>query len=422
MASELSEGKSPTSSMAEEEAMDITVTTQLENLNVTPEEITPAVTHKHLDGETNDAHTGETAATPSEDDVCTVETASGEGDGFCVGKDPKHDSSSEDSDSDSSSSSSSSSPAPFAPVLEEEDDDEGFSQPALKTRDEVLPEELPAVEEVCVSLPEDAELQPVGTVSSIIQKLVIVQSLRGTPPLTDDSFIFDSDRQAMGKVFEVFGPVSSPLYVLRFNSVEQISNKGLTVGQSVFYTPSNKEYTGYILTQQLKMLKGSDASWKNDQEPPLEALDYSDDELEQQAKRKKKLKAKKKDTNGTDNAADITHDASFPQHDAKGPQQRQAGPHFRHLNPKHVRAPFHHAHHRPPRHAPPVYLPPPCPYPPHPPPFPPPAFPLYPPPPLPPFSHPPMASPPWPPHSVPPPLHFSHLPPPPPPPPPPSSR
>lgn len=27
------------------------------------------------------------------------------------------------------------------------------------------------MEEVCVSLPEDAELQPVGTVSSIIQQL-----------------------------------------------------------------------------------------------------------------------------------------------------------------------------------------------------------------------------------------------------------
>lgn len=32
-------------------------------------------------------------------------------------------------------------------------------------------QELPAVEEVCVLLPEDGELQPVGTVSSIIQQL-----------------------------------------------------------------------------------------------------------------------------------------------------------------------------------------------------------------------------------------------------------
>uniref|UniRef100_A0A8D3DBB7 H/ACA ribonucleoprotein complex subunit n=1 Tax=Scophthalmus maximus TaxID=52904 RepID=A0A8D3DBB7_SCOMX len=155
--------------------------------------------------------------------------------------------------SDSSSSSSSSSPSA---LVIEDDDDEGFSQPVpIKTRDEVLPEELPAVEEVSVSLPEDVELQPVGTVSSIIQQLVVIQSLRDTPALIDDSIIFTSDRQAVGKVFEVFGPVSSPLYILRLNSVEQISSKGLKEGLTVYYAPAIKEYTGYILTQQLKLIK-----------------------------------------------------------------------------------------------------------------------------------------------------------------------
>lgn len=57
----------------------------------------------------------------------------------------------------------------------------------------------------------------------------------------------------MFQVFEVFGPVSSPLYVLRFNSVDQISSKGLTEGLTVYYAPAIKEYTGYILTQQLKL-------------------------------------------------------------------------------------------------------------------------------------------------------------------------
>uniref|UniRef100_H3C1U9 H/ACA ribonucleoprotein complex subunit n=1 Tax=Tetraodon nigroviridis TaxID=99883 RepID=H3C1U9_TETNG len=90
------------------------------------------------------------------------------------------------------------------------------------------------------------------------------------------------------QVFEVFGPVSSPLYILRFNSAEQIVDKGLKEGLTVYYAPSMKEYTGYILVQELRLSKGSDASWKNDHEPPLEALDYSDDEKEQEAKRKLK--------------------------------------------------------------------------------------------------------------------------------------
>lgn len=92
-------------------------------------------------------------------------------------------------------------------------------------------QELPAVEEVSVMLPEEAELQPAGTISSIIQQLgkrththiqpsavspgvrrtavtadvlpvstVVVQSLKDTPALTDESILFRSDRLALAKV------------------------------------------------------------------------------------------------------------------------------------------------------------------------------------------------------------------------------
>lgn len=46
----------------------------------------------------------------------------------------------------------------------------------------------------------------------------------------------------------------------------------------------------------LNRMKGSDASWANDEEPPRECLDYSDDEQERNAKKKKALeKGKRKD-------------------------------------------------------------------------------------------------------------------------------
>lgn len=51
----------------------------------------------------------------------------------------------------------------------------------------------------------------------------------------------------------MFGPVSSPLYILRFNSAEQIADKGLMEGVTVYYAPSVREYTGYILVQELKL-------------------------------------------------------------------------------------------------------------------------------------------------------------------------
>ncbi|XP_029909041.1 H/ACA ribonucleoprotein complex non-core subunit NAF1-like [Myripristis murdjan] len=428
MDDKLSEENGLSALTAEEEEMEVTLTQQTEGHTVSHGNAHTPDTHTHQEAEKADACTLSAVRTLCVESVC---------------KEESEEDSSEDSDSDSSTSSSSSSSSPCVPVLaEEEEDDEGFSQPApVKTRDEILLEELPEVEEVCVALPEDAQLQPVGTVSSILQQLVIIQSLKDTPPLTDDSIIFSSSRLALGKVFEVFGPVACPLYVLRFNSAEQISNKGLAVGQTVFYTPHIKEYTGYVLTQQLIQLKGSDASWKNDQEPPPEALDYSDDEQEQEAKKKKKQNAKKKrDSNITDTPAEITHSALQQRpHDIRGFPPRHTGAPFRHQDPRHKHTPFQHRQapprhtHTPPRHThttprhthiPPMYPPPPCPYPPPPPPhaFAPPNFPHYPPPPLPPppsFCHPSFSSPPWPPHSIPAPLPFSNLPPPPPPPPPP---
>uniref|UniRef100_A0A3B5M7M4 H/ACA ribonucleoprotein complex subunit n=1 Tax=Xiphophorus couchianus TaxID=32473 RepID=A0A3B5M7M4_9TELE len=292
----------------------------------------------------------------------------------------------------SSSSSSSSSPAPVF-----EDVDEGFSQPApVKARDEVLLEELPAVEEVSVSLPEEAALQPAGTVSSIIQQLVIIQSLKNTPALNEDSILFRSDRVAVGKVFEVFGPVCSPLYVLRFNSSDQISSKGLTEGSTVYFAPALKEYTEYILTQQLKLLKGSDASWKNDDEPPEEVI--------------------------TAHVRISFCDKSSQQQnlDRRAFQPRHARNRVRHQHPRNAPPPSAHSY-PPPGHTdiPPAYFPSHSPYLPHPHhhhPFSPPSFPLYPPPPLPPAFFNPSFSPSfWHPNSVP----YVDFPPPPPPPPPP---
>ncbi|MEQ2293250.1 hypothetical protein AMECASPLE_031375 [Ameca splendens] len=276
------------SSKKEGKEMDVTMVTDVEHVSVTRDDATPA----NIQTRAVEMGAVQTAATLPVDFVCETE---------CLDEDSDSDTSSSSSSSSTSSSSSSSSPAPIF-----EDDDEGFSQPApIKARDEVLVEELPAVEDVSVTLPEEAELQPVGTVSSIVQQLVIIQSLKDTPPLNEDSILFRSDRVAVGKVFEVFGPVYSPLYILRFNSSDQITSKGLTEGLTVYYAPALKEYTEYILTQQLKLLKGSDASWKNDEEPPEEALDYSDDEKEQEAKRKTR-NHKKKENGNIGNPTNIT--------------------------------------------------------------------------------------------------------------------
>uniref|UniRef100_A0A6Q2YPN5 H/ACA ribonucleoprotein complex non-core subunit NAF1 n=1 Tax=Esox lucius TaxID=8010 RepID=A0A6Q2YPN5_ESOLU len=315
------------------------------------------------------------------------------------------DESSSSSDSDSSSSSCVTLAAVLGDVDDDDDEEEGFRREKkpipIKTVDEILPEELPEVEELLVVLPEEAELLPMGTVTSIIEQLVVVQSLKDTPPLKDDSVIFNSERLAVGKVFEVFGPVSSPFYVLRFNSDRDIINKGVKLRDCLFYAPSLTDYTLYILTEQLRMLKGSDASWKNDQEPPPEALDFSDDEAEQMMKRKKKGNIQKRErergqrTEQPDGVSVTRSQMSQrPLHKSRPPHRDNWGP-----PPRYEGASFY----PPPQHSHPQshYS--------YPPPYQPQSFPLYPPPP-------PHLSFPWPPphsqpyHSLP----FSHLPPPPP--------
>ncbi|NXU56268.1 NAF1 protein, partial [Turnix velox] len=158
----------------------------------------------------------------------------------------------------------------------------------VKTKDELPIDELPPVEDLTIILPDDVELKLFGTVSSIIEQLVIIESLRGLPPVNEESIIFKEDRQAAGKIFEIFGPVLHPFYVLRFNNSEHIKAKGINVQDSMYFAPSVEDFTQYIFAEKLKQEKGSDASWKNDQEPPPEALDFSDDEKEKEAKQKKK--------------------------------------------------------------------------------------------------------------------------------------
>ncbi|NXN93273.1 NAF1 protein, partial [Rhinopomastus cyanomelas] len=194
-----------------------------------------------------------------------------------------------DTESDSSSTTSSSSSLPSA--LSDEDDhpnEKDNRSYCVKTKDELPLDELPPVEDLSIILPDDVELKLFGTVSSIIEQLVIIESLRGLPPVNEESIIFKEDRQAAGKIFEIFGPVLHPFYVLRFNSSEHIKAKGINVRDNMYFAPSVEDFTQYIFAEKLKQEKGSDASWKNDQEPPPEALDFSDDEKEREAKQKKK--------------------------------------------------------------------------------------------------------------------------------------
>ncbi|XP_074849209.1 LOW QUALITY PROTEIN: H/ACA ribonucleoprotein complex non-core subunit NAF1 [Carettochelys insculpta] len=215
----------------------------------------------------------------------------GPGAGSVEAEQPAQSSADSDSDTDSDSSSSVCSSSSLSTESAESDGQQNGKDNTshhLKTKDKLPLEKLTPVEDLTIVLPEDVELKPFGTVSSIIEQLVVIESLKGLPPVNEDSILFKEDRHAAGKVFEIFGPVLHPFYVLQLNSPEHIEAKGINIKDTLYFAPSVKDFTQYVFTEKLKQEKGSDASWMNDQEPPPEALDFSDDEMERQAKQKKK--------------------------------------------------------------------------------------------------------------------------------------
>lgn len=214
------------------------------------------------------------------------------------------------------------------------------------------------MENLHISLPEDTKMEPIGTISSVVEQLVIVESYKNTPPLNEDSVLFTKDRTSIGKIFEVFGPVCQPYYVLRFNSHDDIEQKDLKTRDTVYFAPKIKDFTDYIFTQLLQKTKGSDASWKNDQEPPPEVLDFSDDEKEKLAKHKLKehKRRQQKDSDSEDES-----DAHKGPHKAgrRKPRQNRNVPRGQHHNRGGA---FHSNYHARPPFPPDYMFPPPDPH------------------------------------------------------------
>ena len=180
-------------------------------------------------------------------------------------------------------------------LLDDSDDDD--EQKALhnrhgpRTRNELAIDELPPIENLTITLSEETPIERIGYIRHIIDgKLVIIESLLHSPPLNDDSVLFNRHRRSIGLIFETFGAVEQPYYAIRYNDLDSIHQRQIELNEEVFYAPKETTYTKYVFVQELKALKGSDASWEDDNEPPKFAVDYSDDEQERAAKAAQKGK------------------------------------------------------------------------------------------------------------------------------------
>lgn len=105
----------------------------------------------------------------------------------------------------------------------------------------------------------------------------------------DTVLFLEAGNRTLGQVFDVMGNVASPIYCVRFNCADDIKHKDLTIGMKVYVAPQT-DYTNFIVLSNLMRQKGCDASWENDNEVPEDYNEYSDDEEERLARRRKTQK------------------------------------------------------------------------------------------------------------------------------------
>lgn len=227
------------------------------------------------------------------------------------------------SGSDSSSDSDSDSEGEYLTVLrqkidkrinteecdEDDDDLDDEAKPRRrqppKVRGEMLLDELPPIDQLEITVPED-ECIELGKVQSIVDQLVLVSVLPNSMLFDLDTVLFlEKGRKVLGQVFDVLGQVADPLYCVRFNSNQQIKDRGINIGDIVYCAPQT-EHTQFVILSKLMQVRGSDASWENDVEPPAKFIDYSDDEAEREARFEQRKKRQRERTNSTDSVETVS--------------------------------------------------------------------------------------------------------------------
>ncbi|VDM47046.1 unnamed protein product [Toxocara canis] len=136
---------------------------------------------------------------------------------------------------------------------------------------------MPAIEQLTIHVDDDLPMKPLGNVTNVVDCLVVVQA-GSNIALDFDTVLFDGQRNAVGKVYDIFGAVSAPLYAVRFNTPEEARTH--EIGMAVFYAPTDEQFTHHIFTEQLRNEKIVDPCWDGEGDCPDDELAFSDDESE----------------------------------------------------------------------------------------------------------------------------------------------
>ncbi|XP_034943751.1 H/ACA ribonucleoprotein complex non-core subunit NAF1 [Chelonus insularis] len=203
------------------------------------------------------------------------------------------DTDSEDSENSSDSSSSSSSSSDSSSDSDTDDDENRrISSKPRYSKNSANSEfdNLPPIEDLQISVPE-VLCDPIGEVGWMVEQMVVVKPKPNKPTLNFDTILFiDKGKRPLGRVFDVFGPVTEPHYCVRFNSGEHIQESNIKIGMTVYYCP-NTPYTTLVFMTDLLKMKASDDVGED------ELPEFSDDEEEKAYYAA--LKAKKSNNKGS---------------------------------------------------------------------------------------------------------------------------
>lgn len=82
---------------------------------------------------------------------------------------------------------------------------------------------------------------------------VTIESIPNIPAFDLDSMLFigDSQKKPLGPIFDVLGPVSQPIYCVRFNTEDEIKAGGIVRGMKVYAAPQSDEFSKFVFIKEL---------------------------------------------------------------------------------------------------------------------------------------------------------------------------
>ncbi len=177
-------------------------------------------------------------------------------------------------------------------IEEHETDDEG----PIRSKNEKSVEVAPELPED-YTIPESTPIKYLGTVTSIVENSVLVQSAVSAEfqVLREGAVLCLENCSPLGILFEIFGRLQCPIFRVKFNNEAELKDRNIERGMKVYYVVPSAQFA---LTSQIRSIRGTDASNVNDEELPESEQDYSDDEEESRAKRERKRQRKSKAKDG----------------------------------------------------------------------------------------------------------------------------